>query len=232
MGKKKFDKKSGASFKLVYSADPDAAPGERIFMRTDKGDDYVPGFSDDYTGPTPSQIGAGSEYNGDGLSEFGDEEPMFAGSVTGSRDKSVGRASERGGSRGGGSRSRSASAEPQGPESRGTSRSVSRSRSRVGSSSRPPSMWGWEDGGRLAPLPEDVRREIIDLGLEDDGYDYTQHLRVIGSKSRLGSFLATEQPKNLKPDVRVGWTAGFFTVRSTCYIVSDVWRACSCPHVN
>uniref|UniRef100_A0A0D9X1W7 Uncharacterized protein n=1 Tax=Leersia perrieri TaxID=77586 RepID=A0A0D9X1W7_9ORYZ len=36
-----------------------------------------------------------------------------------------------------------------------------------------------DDGGAAGPLPEHVRREIVELGLPDDEYDYLPHLREI-----------------------------------------------------
>nr|KYP31092.1 hypothetical protein KK1_049008 [Cajanus cajan] len=41
------------------------------------------------------------------------------------------------------------------------------------------------DGG---PLPEDVRREILELGFPDDGYNYLSHLREIKNTGAGSSF--------------------------------------------
>lgn len=39
------------------------------------------------------------------------------------------------------------------------------------------------------PLTDEKRREIVEFGLQDDGYDYTQHLRTIGQARGLGVFI-------------------------------------------
>ncbi|KAF7833478.1 protein LTV1-like protein [Senna tora] len=41
------------------------------------------------------------------------------------------------------------------------------------------SMLGWSGNMEAQPLPEHVRREILDLGFPDDGYNYLLHLREI-----------------------------------------------------
>eukprot|EP00897_Mesotaenium_endlicherianum_P005138 jgi/Mesen1/4652/ME000241S03687 len=83
------------------------------------------------------------------------------------------------------------------------------SSSRGASGSRPPPYgaggFAWGEQPR-APLSEEVRMEIVEMGFPDDGYDYTQHLRAIGGNKSLGAFLETEpeERRRLKADVKVG----------------------------
>lgn len=55
------------------------------------------------------------------------------------------------------------------------------------------------------PLPDHVRKELIELGFPDDGYDYMQHMRKIGVSGVGGSFVPTTRPKpeKLRADVKV-----------------------------
>lgn len=70
------------------------------------------------------------------------------------------------------------------------------------------SMLGWSGNSSAAaePLPEHVRREILELGFPDDGYNYLLHLREI--KNTGGGFAFYHNPKfraDLVPhDVKVG----------------------------
>jgi protein LTV1 len=56
------------------------------------------------------------------------------------------------------------------------------------------------------PLPEHVRREILELGLPDDGYNYLSHLRELRpSAAAASSFVpnSTARPEPLPLDVKV-----------------------------
>jgi len=54
------------------------------------------------------------------------------------------------------------------------------------------------------PLPEHVRREILELGLPDDGYNYLSHLREL-RPAAASSFVpsSTARPEPLPLDVKV-----------------------------
>lgn len=61
-----------------------------------------------------------------------------------------------------------------------------------------------------APLPEHVRREILELGLPDDGYDYLTHLRELrpslsstGGGGSSAVFLPSRRPARSGPCVDV-----------------------------
>ncbi|PKA54802.1 hypothetical protein AXF42_Ash000637 [Apostasia shenzhenica] len=45
------------------------------------------------------------------------------------------------------------------------------------------------------PLPEEARREILELGLPDDGYNYLQHLRVISNAGGGSSYYQNSKAK-------------------------------------
>jgi protein LTV1 len=56
------------------------------------------------------------------------------------------------------------------------------------------------------PLPEHVRREILELGLPDDGYNYLFHLRELRSSAGVASSFVpspTARPEPLPLDVKV-----------------------------
>lgn len=55
------------------------------------------------------------------------------------------------------------------------------------------------------PIPGHLRRELVELGFQDDGYNYLQHLREIGSSGRSGSFVPSSQLRldRLRADVKV-----------------------------
>lgn len=52
---------------------------------------------------------------------------------------------------------------------------------------------------------EHTRLELLELGFPDDGYDYLQHLREIGTSGRIGSFVPINRVRldPLHPDVKV-----------------------------
>ncbi|KAL2610403.1 hypothetical protein R1flu_028976 [Riccia fluitans] len=53
-------------------------------------------------------------------------------------------------------------------------------------------------------IAEEKRRELIELGFPDDGYDYLQHLRKIGTPGLGGAFVPANrfEPKVLRADVK------------------------------
>ena len=57
------------------------------------------------------------------------------------------------------------------------------------------------------PLPEDVRREVLELGFPDDGYNYLLHLREIKSTVNGSGFFQNPKAKldQLPHDVKVGF---------------------------
>lgn len=166
MGKKRFiDKKKAATFTLLFrdSAEPGVTPGERIFVRTDRGAAHVAGWEDD----DPD------------LRDGEDEDDSFA-DVEDSHGQDGPRPSG----------ATHVPEEPDEAEDEGNERkardgselSLSASlRAPRGSSNRRP-----------GPLPDDVRREILALGLPDDGYDYTRHLRAMGTVRTIGVFVRSE----------------------------------------
>lgn len=144
MGKKKFiDKKKAATFRLVFkdssvNDDVAAASGpERVFIRVDGGDNFVPGFS--FDDQPPDSIFDDAEED----KEEDDNRSKY----------------------------------PKGSE-RGSK----------------------SDAG----LPERVRRELVELGFADDGYNYLQHLREIGPSGRSGSFVPNTNLRldRLRADVK------------------------------
>jgi protein LTV1 len=75
-----------------------------------------------------------------------------------------------------------------------------------------PSSSSAEDGGGEGALPDHVRREILELGLPEDGYDYLAHLRELrpslsstGGGGSSAVFLPSRRParSGLPPDVKV-----------------------------
>lgn len=54
--------------------------------------------------------------------------------------------------------------------------------------------------GPREPLPEHVRREVLEMGFPDDGYDYTKHLRELRGGG-VGA-IAVAPERNLRADVR------------------------------
>jgi protein LTV1 len=56
-----------------------------------------------------------------------------------------------------------------------------------------------------AALPDHVRKELVDLGFPDDGYDYLQHMRKIGAAGVGASFVPTNrlQLERIRTDVKV-----------------------------
>ena len=56
-----------------------------------------------------------------------------------------------------------------------------------------PAMPAWLLAERSGPLPDHVRREILELGFPDDGYNYLTHMREI--KNRGGGSKYYENPK-------------------------------------
>lgn len=68
---------------------------------------------------------------------------------------------------------------------------------------RPPGLEGFRQlfwGAPRKPLPEHVRKEIIEMGFPDDGYDYTQHMRELRGGG-VGAIAVTPE-FNLRADVR------------------------------
>lgn len=65
--------------------------------------------------------------------------------------------------------------------------------------------YGYSEYQPRKPLPDHIRREIIELGFPDDGYNYLAHLREI--KNTGGGSMYFENPraklKQLPPDVKV-----------------------------
>lgn len=67
--------------------------------------------------------------------------------------------------------------------------------------------------GNLAPaekaLPEHVRKEILELGFPDDGYNYLLHLRKIKNAGAGSAFYDNPKARldQLSRDVKVGWLA-------------------------
>ncbi|TVU37695.1 hypothetical protein EJB05_11023, partial [Eragrostis curvula] len=98
-----------------------------------------------------------------------------------------------------------------------------------------PSSSSVDDGGNA--LPDHVRREILELGLPDDGYDYLTHLRELrpslqstgGGASAV--FLQSRRPARtgLSPDVKAydlsSGTVGSFEVEETVVTVTRVEEA-------
>lgn len=172
MGKKKFNKKAGATFSLMFreSAAEDNG-GQRVFVRTDGGADYVPGFSDDY--PDPSSPSSSIPAAGATSAEGGMTSTGGKGGGAGEYDPKE-----------------------------FLKELLASGRFTMGSRNQAPPK----------PLPEPVRREILELGLPDDGYDYTKHLRVIGQPGTgissaqtygLGAFIPAPAPRPAAPDVKV-----------------------------
>jgi len=61
------------------------------------------------------------------------------------------------------------------------------------------------DGVSGGPLPEDVRKEILELGFPDDGYNYLNHLREIKNTGAGAAFFHNPKFKlqHLPRDVKV-----------------------------
>jgi protein LTV1 len=69
-----------------------------------------------------------------------------------------------------------------------------------------PSAGNGNFGSASGPLPEHVRREILELGLPDDGYNYLSHLRELRpAAAAASSFVpsSTGRPEPLPLDVKV-----------------------------
>lgn len=70
------------------------------------------------------------------------------------------------------------------------------------------SMLGWSGNAGTAaqPLPEHVRREILELGFPDDGYNYSLHLREIKNTGGGSAFYHNPKFKgdHVPRDVKVG----------------------------
>ncbi|MCO5569510.1 hypothetical protein L7F22_023223 [Adiantum nelumboides] len=126
MGKKKFIlKKQSATYRLVFKESSSAAAGEgtdRVFVRVDGGDSYVPGFD--------------SEFDEEDNGQYAQEQEAH--------DRGAG------------------------------------------------------------CIFEDARREMLELGFPDDGYNYLQHLREVGPSGRIGSFVPTNRARldTLHPDIK------------------------------
>lgn len=62
-----------------------------------------------------------------------------------------------------------------------------------------------------APLPDNVRRELLELGFPDDGYNYLFHLREIRNTGGGASFYHNPKfsPDQVSRDVKVGTVHSF-----------------------
>ena len=83
------------------------------------------------------------------------------------------------------------------------------------------------DGNFLSasgPLPEHVRREILELGLPDDGYNYLSHLRELRPAAvAASSFVpsSTARPEPVPLDVKVTP----FSTRASVFFSNWDWNA-------
>lgn len=79
------------------------------------------------------------------------------------------------------------------------------------------SMLGWSEnpGPAAQPLPEHVRREILELGFPDDGYNYLLHMREI--KNTGGGSAFYHNPKFRGDYVPRDEKVGSFSVKSMMF---------------
>ncbi|CAK9866048.1 unnamed protein product [Sphagnum jensenii] len=192
MGKKKkfIEKKKSATFVLVYKEatddgnEEDGAGTGRIFTRIDGGFSHVPGFSEE----DPRSQLHGYAYGEQGEEEEEEEEEeedlsMFADA----EEEDTEEAGDENGSHNFQTADKFQTA-------------VKRPQSEANSSS---SRFRDRRGG--AALPDHVRKELVDLGFPDDGYDYLQHMRKIGAAGVGASFVPTNrlQLDRIRTDVKV-----------------------------
>ncbi|CAM6100187.1 unnamed protein product [Calypogeia fissa] len=194
MGKKKFiDKKKSATFTLVFrdtaAEDGDAAAASvpiRQFTRVDGGDSYVPGFSED---DPRSQLGDGGEYSDHDEDYYDEEEDE--------EDEELDK--EEGVDGDGEEESRFEDAEESDDEGKEKVVQPQQPKKKAFKAAEV----GRKVGLRNSGLPENVRRELIELGFPDDGYDYNQHMRSIASTGAGAAFVpSTRAADPLRADVK------------------------------
>jgi protein LTV1 len=64
--------------------------------------------------------------------------------------------------------------------------------------------YGWNNGQGQGPLPNHIRKEIIELIFPDDGYNYLTHLREIRVSGGGSAFVPCRKPRleSIPPDVK------------------------------
>jgi len=67
-----------------------------------------------------------------------------------------------------------------------------------------PKPYGSNNGQGQGPLPDHIRKEIIELGFPDDGYNYLTHLREIRASGGGSAFVPCRKPRleSIPPDVK------------------------------
>lgn len=63
---------------------------------------------------------------------------------------------------------------------------------------------GSNNGQGQGPLPDHIRKEIIELGFPDDGYNYLMHMREIRASGGGSAFVPCRKPRleSIRPDVK------------------------------
>lgn len=66
----------------------------------------------------------------------------------------------------------------------------------------------------VGALPDHIRVELVELGFPDDGYDYLQHMRKIGTAGVGAAFVPTSRPNpgKVPTDVKVMMTLAKFNL--------------------
>lgn len=202
MGKKKFiDKKKSATFTLVFrdtaAEDDTAAVPIRQFTRVDGGNSYVPGFTEDDPRSQP----------GDGDDEDSDHEEDYYDDEDDEEEEEVVKDEE--GVRGHGDESRFG--DPDESEDEEKESFVQPHQRNKGSKA----AVGRRPGSLGRGLAENVRRDLIELGFPDDGYDYNQHMRSIASTGAGAAFVpSTRAADPLRADIRVITVFAFIFLQS------------------